>query len=253
MSANYLDKIIHKVSAWKWIHSRWVLMLLFPAWVTVSLFLSLGVVWVLVYALSMTGIAFATINTILFNAAVAAAIYIFALAIAIGVPWLFKKYTTSKELGLQRLPTWADIGLAPVGFIIYFIASGLLVYVASQIIGFDVSQIQDTGFTRLSRTYEYTLAFLTLIVVAPVAEELLFRGFLYGKLRKYLPIWVSMLVTSLLFGVFHGQWNVGVDVFALSLVLCGLREVTGSVWAGLLLHIIKNSIAFFIVFISPML
>jgi membrane protease YdiL (CAAX protease family) len=253
MSANYLNKVAHKIAAWKWIHSRLVYMLILPAWLVVSLGLAMAVVWTLLYMLGVMHVSFIGIDTTIFQSVIAAAIYLFALLIAIGVPWLFKKETAAKELGLSRWPTWGDIGLAPVGFIVYFIASGLLVYLASQIIGFDMAQAQDTGFHRLSQVYEYSLAFLTLIVIAPLAEEILFRGFLYGKLRRRLPIWVAMLVTSLLFGLVHGQWNVGVDVFALSLVLCGLRETTGSIWAGVLLHMLKNSVAFFIVFISPML
>jgi membrane protease YdiL (CAAX protease family) len=116
-----------------------------------------------------------------------------------------------------------------------------------------MGQAQETGFQRLTQYYEYALAFVTLIIVAPLAEEILFRGFLYGKLRKRMPLWVAMLITSALFGLIHGQWNVGLDVFALSIVLCSLREITGSIWAGILLHMIKNSIAFFIIFIAPML
>lgn len=244
---------MHKVAAWKWIHSRFVYMLIWPAWLVISLGAALAVVWTLLYLLTLMHVSFIGLDTTIFQSIIAAAIYLIAILIAIGVPWWLKRETTPGDIGLSRWPSWADIGLAPVGFVIYFIASGLLVYLASQIIGFDMSQVQDTGFTRLSRVYEYGLAFTTLIVVAPLAEEILFRGFLYGKLRKRLPVWVSILVTSLLFGVVHGQWNVGVDVFALSVVLCGLRETTGSIWAGILLHMLKNSVAFFIVFISPML
>lgn len=253
MLANYLNKFMHKIVARKWIHSRLVFMLAVPAWLVISLGLSMAVVWTLLYVLTLAQVSLISINATVLQTAIAAAIYIFALLIAIGIPWLFKRQTTLKDLGLNRLPSWADIGLAPVGFIVYFIASGLLVYIASQVIGFDMSQVQDTGFTRITQVYQYVLAFTTLILVAPIAEEVLFRGFLYGKLRKRLPVWVAITITSLLFGVVHGQWNVGVDVFALSLILCGLRETTGSIWAGWLLHVIKNSIAFFIVFVSPML
>ncbi|RYZ49901.1 MAG: CPBP family intramembrane metalloprotease, partial [Sphingobacteriales bacterium] len=59
------------------------------------------------------------------------------------------------------------------------------------------------------------------------------------------------IVTSIVFGAIHGQWNVAVDVFALSLILCSLREITGSIWAGVLLHMLKNGIAFYFLFIGP--
>jgi len=64
---------------------------------------------------------------------------------------------------------------------------------------------------------------------------------------------VAALVTSLVFAAVHGQWNVAIDTFALSLVLCALREVTGTIWAGILLHMFKNAIAFYVLFIYPVM
>ena len=93
------------------------------------------------------------------------------------------------------------------------------------------------------------LAFLTLVVIAPIAEEMLFRGFFYGGLRRSFGIILSSLLVSVVFGALHMQWNVGVNVFALSLVLCGLRELTGGIWAGVVLHMVKNAIAFYGLFI----
>jgi len=117
----------------------------------------------------------------------------------------------------------------------------------------DVNQVQDTGFSNLGQRYEYILAFLTLVVIAPVAEEAIFRGYLYGKVKKFVPIWVAILATSLLFGFIHGAWNLAIDTFALSIILCILRESTGSIWSSILLHMAKNSIAFYVLFINPLL
>ena len=112
---------------------------------------------------------------------------------------------------------------------------------------------EDVGFRQLNQRYEYILAFTTLIIIAPIAEEILFRGYLYGKLKKFVPIWVAILVTSALFGSIHGAWNLAIDTFALSIVLCLLRESTGNIWASILLHMAKNGIAFYILFINPTL
>ena len=60
---------------------------------------------------------------------------------------------------------------------------------------------------------------------------------------------VAILLVSILFGVVHLQWNVGVNVFATSVVLCLMREVTGTVYAGILLHMLKNGIAFFLLYV----
>ena len=41
-------------------------------------------------------------------------------------------------------------------------------------------------------------------------------------------------------------------MFALSIVLCGLREITGTIHAGILLHMLKNGIAFYLLFVMGM-
>jgi membrane protease YdiL (CAAX protease family) len=97
------------------------------------------------------------------------------------------------------------------------------------------------------------MAFIALVILPPVAEELLFRGYLFGHLRTTMGFWTTSLVVSAAFGFIHGQWNVGIDTFILSLFLCYLRETTGSLWASMLLHGIKNGVAYFFLFIAPMI
>lgn len=254
MSANYLDKLEQATQKWKWLRSGWVAAVILPLWVLACLGLAIVTTLALVYVLGYAGVSLRGLDTTVFNATFAAVIYALTLLFVLGIPRLFRQYVSLEDTGLQRWPSWMDILLSPAAFIVYFIGSSLLMYIASQVFsGFDVSQVQETGFTRLTQYYEYSLAFVTLIIVAPLAEEIIFRGFLYGKLRRRMPLWIAMVITSALFGLVHGQWNVGLDVFALSIVLCSLREITGSIWSGILLHMLKNSIAFFIIFISPML
>lgn len=232
---------------------QWGKVALLPLWVVVGFGVSQLILTGIILALKAFGVSFGAINPALLNTLFAACIYSLSLLIVLGMPWWIQKYkTTKQELGLQRLPTWTDIGLAPVGFGLYLFLSAIILYVLTLIFpAFDSAQLQQTGFGNLSQRYEYILAFITLVVVAPVAEEILFRGYLYGKLRGSIPVWLAILITSVLFGAVHGQWNVAVDVFALGIILCTLREVTGSIWAGIMLHMIKNGIAFYLLFINP--
>lgn len=225
------------------------------AWIFTGFVLASVIVALVTWALAKVGIPLGGISETVINTVLAVIVYILTLLIVMGVPWLIKKSSTSREeVGLTRLPSWMDILLAPAGFVVYFIVSGILTYAVTHLVsGFDTSQVQQTGFEHIAQSYEYLLAFGTLVILAPLAEEILFRGYLYGKLRKYMPVWAAILATSALFGLVHGQWNVGLDVFALSIVLCSLREVSGSIWAGVLLHMLKNGIAFYFLFINTSL
>ncbi len=224
-----------------------------PAWVISGFFVAQLLVAGLVWLLNALDTPLARINDNVLMTAIAALIYLVTLCLVIGVPWLLRQYrTTLGDIGLQRLPSWMDIWMAPAGLVLYLLLSAGLIFLATTFLPqFDVGQAQDTGFGHLNQRYEYILAFLTLVVIAPVAEEVLFRGYLFGKLKKFIPIWVAILVTSLLFGAVHGAWNVAIDTLALSLVLCMLRLSTGSLWAPILLHMTKNGIAYYILFINP--
>ena len=219
-------------------------------WVIVAFFLAGLAVYGLFYALDTLGISLA-LTAASSQLLQAAMVYVLTLGIAIAVPkFVLKQRTSLKDIGLQRLPSWKDIGLAFVSVVPYIlISTGLVLLATSYLPGFDADQVQDVGFSKTMNQSGLLVAFITLVILAPVAEEALFRGYLYGKMRKSANVVVAIVLTSIAFAVVHGQINVGIDVFALSVILCLLRELTGSIWAGILLHMIKNALAFYFLFI----
>jgi uncharacterized protein len=91
-------------------------------------------------------------------------------------------------------------------------------------------------------------------VVAPMAEEFFFRGFLFGVLRQMrvrvagrdIGVWVAALVTGLLFGLAHAGSALSQDLVPLGLlgfILCLVRWWTGSLYPCMAIHAINNSIA----------
>lgn len=190
---------------------------------------------------------------VVLTTSVAAASYVMAFIVVACGMWAVTKHKPSlKMFGLDAWPRWRELGLGFITFFVYLIASGLFVALISEhISGFDANQVQDVGFDVLTSRYQYVLAFFTLVIIAPIAEEMLFRGFLYGSLRRYAPWWLSAIIVSLLFGAAHGQWNVAIDTAILSLFLCGLREIFGTIWGGVTVHMIKNGVAFYFLFVNP--
>lgn len=167
----------------------------------------------------------------------------------------FLLQTDRKEMGLKNLPTWTDIGLAPIGYFAYVILAAILFWVFNYFPWFNTSETQNVGLGSLLTNMDGIIAFLRLVIIAPIIEEVIFRGWLYGKLRNCLlakfsdraSLIISITVVSLIFGLVHGQWNAGVNMFAMSVVLCGMREITGTIYSGTLMHIIKNGIAFCVI------
>jgi membrane protease YdiL (CAAX protease family) len=80
------------------------------------------------------------------------------------------------------------------------------------------------------------------VVITPLAEELLFRGALYGWLRRWWPAWATTAATAAAFAAIHGSL-VAVVPFTLvfGIVTGWLRERTGSVAAGFVAHVLNNA------------
>lgn len=234
---------------------KWSSLLLLPIWVFVSFVVSELFVIIIYQLLLLLKVPINDLPSTLLALILSISVYTVMLAIVIGVPYVLAKNRVSlKMIGLHKLPTWTELLLAPAGFVIYVILLSVVIMAVQYAFpGFDVSQVQTTGFENISVKYQYYIAFIVLVVLAPVAEEVLFRGYLFSKLRVKYSFWLTALVVSVTFGAIHGAWNVGIDTFVLSLMLCLLREQTGKIWAPVLLHMLKNGLAFFVLFIYPLL
>lgn len=236
-------------------NKSWLFLVLLPAWVYSGFFVAQYLVIFLIGLLNNFGLSYEFLDTSVLEMVISTVVYILMLLIVIGLPWLiFRSKTTREEVGLSRLPFWMDIIITPAGLIIYLVITvALTLLMVNFFPNIDVKQAQEIGFSGINQRYEYILAFLTLVVIAPIAEEIIFRGYLFSKMKKYLPVWISIIVTSLMFGFIHGQITVAVDTFALSIVLCVLRQITGGLWSPILLHMAKNGVAYYILFINPIL
>jgi len=181
-----------------------------------------------------------------------AVVYALSLAVSILLPRKVLKYKCSRnELGLCGLPTWVDLLLGPVGLFVALIGAGVVVFIAQKLLpGIDWEQEQDVGFNLLYGVSDYLIAFFALVIAAPFCEEVIFRGWLYGKLRGRMSALPAILITSVTFGVVHLQWNVGVTVFVMSIVMCLMRELTGTIYAGMVVHILKNALAFYMLYVA---
>jgi membrane protease YdiL (CAAX protease family) len=87
------------------------------------------------------------------------------------------------------------------------------------------------------------LAVLVVGVLAPVGEELFFRGYLQTRLRRAWRAGPAILVTAIAFGVIHGEPVHGVLAFGLGLYLGLLTERAESVVPAVVCHVANNSLS----------
>lgn len=79
------------------------------------------------------------------------------------------------------------------------------------------------------------------VIVAPICEEVVFRGYLYPVAKRYAGPWVAAVCTALMFSAAHGNMAALLPLFVFGLVLVALYEFTGSIWAPVAAHFLFNA------------
>ncbi len=87
--------------------------------------------------------------------------------------------------------------------------------------------------------------FLLLCILGPLAEEIIYRGFVYERSLQFLPAAGAVLLNSLLFAAAHGSPAQAAFAFAAGILFSFACRKAGSVTASMILHMIMNMIVFF--------
>ena len=151
--------------------------------------------------------------------------------------------------GFRRASLVRAVLIVALAAVCYFVATD--VYAA--LLGLSGREQLPSGLGSSSDTVAMIGVGLFVTVIAPICEEFFFRGFLFGVLRSWLSpkgawgTWVAAIITALLFGGAHvGSAAVKylVPLAILGFLLCIVRWKTGSLYPGMALHSINNSVAF---------
>ena len=88
------------------------------------------------------------------------------------------------------------------------------------------------------------IAFITVGIIAPIAEEFLFRGVVFNTLQKrFSPAW-TIVIQGVLFGLFHLNLVQGSYATILGIVYGYVTYKTKSLWPAIIMHIVNNSMPF---------
>lgn len=156
------------------------------------------------------------------------------------------------QLGLHRAPLWVVI-LMPPGALLLQVVTGIISAILSPFLG-GMKNPQDCSISQAFGAEPY-LAVISIALVAPLVEEVVFRGFIYGGLRSKLGVTLSVIVSALVFSLAH-SFSVGGSILLLapSLFLAGVAlalvyERTRSLVPGMVLHASFNLIAVAAIFL----
>lgn len=169
----------------------------------------------------------------------------FMVALVFGmVVWRLNPVTW---LGL-RWPHWPWIFvLAPVGVIsTWSFAVGLdgVGYNAwlQEEMGGDGQQEVVQAFTTTEDPVLLILLCFTAVIVAPVSEEILFRGYLYPASKRFIGRVPAVLFSALIFAAIHHNAMALLPLCFLALLLAIAYEVSGSIWAPIGIHFLFNAV-----------
>ena len=93
--------------------------------------------------------------------------------------------------------------------------------------------------------FSVVISVISVVLVGPIAEEILFRGYLTYRAEKFFSQNTSNIIISAIFASFHLQLNVIISLFILSLVIGNIRNHTNSIYPAIGFHIMNNAIALF--------
>jgi len=105
----------------------------------------------------------------------------------------------------------------------------------------ELEQQEAVKMVQASDSFFYlTLSIFTACVAAPLVEEFLFRGYIYGVLKQKTGTLFAMVVVGGIFAVVHGNLPALVPLWAFSILLCIAYEITKSLWVPIGIHALFN-------------
>lgn len=83
------------------------------------------------------------------------------------------------------------------------------------------------------------------VIVAPICEEFVFRGYIYGTLKRFSCRFFAATISALFFAVVHSSlWSL-FPLFIVGFFLAMIYEISGSLWAAILTHALFNAVTTF--------
>jgi uncharacterized protein len=150
-----------------------------------------------------------------------------------------KSWTGSLNLWVPQMSTWK--------WMAFVFATPLVNLLVVQLINALFPDGESTSLEMLEQMINQqqglsmVLVYLLIAVAPGICEELMFRGYCQSRLSTYLPLWLTLFVSSSLFAIAHLDLIQGVAVFFLGIWFGLVAWRTGSVYPAMLCHFVNNA------------
>lgn len=131
--------------------------------------------------------------------------------------------------------------------IIPIVSIALMIGLNNILLVMDIAQYSEAYRQAADVLYAPSLAVRILYsgITMPILEELIFRGFLFRFIRRKLSFVWAMLISALVFGIYHGNLVQFIYASLCGILLAYLYEVYGNIIAPIFAHITMNVMAHF--------
>lgn len=156
----------------------------------------------------------------------------FLSTLSIGLHVILGKYVSVDVFKLKIPNKWSIL----IASAVFIVVMGLWTNYFSELAG-----LPDNMKDVFEQMMNNPLGIISIVVMAPLVEELLFRGAIQGYLmRKWNMPYLGIVISSLIFGVVHGNPAQIPFAFVVGMALGWMYYLTGSLIPGILMHFINN-------------
>lgn len=149
--------------------------------------------------------------------------------------------------GLDRLKPWQTIVWGVLGCIVCFAAvvPVALIWVAefvTPVYGVPKMQEMLIFFRENATPIDRLVIVVSACIVAPLAEEVIFRGYIYPVLKRFTEPVFAAIIVSIIFAIIHHNVAALAPLAVLSVLLIVSYELTASLWAPIAIHSLFNGV-----------
>ncbi len=140
------------------------------------------------------------------------------------------------------------------GLLVYCILAGIFASLTASLLA-TLSQVGQVfeGYESASQTIFSQTVLMQIAaagIVMPVVEEFVFRGLMYNRMKDYMSANMAMIISSLIFGLYHGNLIQGIYGFVMGLIMIFVYEKYQTMAAPVLCHIGANLISIILEFLN---